>query len=264
MKTADVAHTAPINTLGAQEPFLSMQSVSKQFGAVTALADIELELRLGEVVALIGDNGAGKTTLVKILSGAHQPSAGVLNIRGEDVVFNSPLDASRAGIATIYQELALADNLTVYENIFLGQELLRRIIGIPVLNRKTMRARVKGLLESLDAHIPSVSTPVSELSGGQRQAVAISRALNLSADLVIMDEPTAALAVAETRKVLDLVLQLKAQNKAVLLISHNMQDVFDVADRMVVLRRGRKIAERIKRHTDTEEIVALITGALPG
>ena len=245
-------------------PFLEARKLVKRFGAVTALENVNLDVQLGEVVALIGDNGAGKSTFVKILSGAHPASAGALLIEGQEVAFASPVEAGQAGIATIYQELALADNLSVYENVFLGRERLRRILGVPVLDRSGMKTRVQELLDGLDAHIPSVVTPVSDLSGGQRQAVAISRALNLKANLVIMDEPTAALAVAETRKVLDLIFQLKTQGKAVILVSHNMQDVFEVADRMVVLRRGQKVAERRKSQTSPEEIIALITGALLG
>lgn len=261
----EVATTAPSSTPHASSPpFLVARELTKRFGAVTALEGVNMEVRLGEVVALIGDNGAGKSTLVKILSGAHVATAGTLLVDGREVAFGSPLEAGHAGIATIYQELALAENLSVYENVFLGRERMRRILGVPVLDRPGMKASVQALLKSLDAHIPSVVTPVSDLSGGQRQAVAISRALNLKASLVIMDEPTAALAVAETRKVLDLILQLKAQHKAVILVSHNMHDVFEVADRMVVLRRGRKVAERRKSDTDPGEIVSLITGALSG
>lgn len=245
---------------GGSQPLVVAKGVGKRFGAVTALQDVDFHIDLGEIVALIGDNGAGKSTFVKILSGAHPATSGELYVGGRRVSFASPIDAGQHGIATIYQELALADNLAVYQNVFLGRELKRSVLGIPVLDRSAMKDRVRELLRDLDAHVPSVIAPVSSLSGGQRQAVAIARALNLDAQLVIMDEPTAALAVAETRKVLDLILQLKSQGKAVLLISHNMTDVFEVADRMVVLRRGRKVGERRKEHTDMNEIVALITG----
>lgn len=240
--------------------FLSARGVGKRFGAVTALEGVDLDIKLGEVLALIGDNGAGKSTFVKILSGAHAPSAGTLRVKGREVQFTSPIEAGQHGIATIYQELALADNLAVYENVFLGRELKRHVLGLRILDRARMKSRVEQLLRDLDAHVSSVVAPVSSLSGGQRQAVAIARALNLEAQLVIMDEPTAALAVAETQKVLRLIEQLRAQGKAVLLISHNMIDVFEVADRMVVLRRGRKVGERMKVETDMNEIVGLITG----
>jgi ABC-type sugar transport system ATPase subunit len=245
------------------EPFLVATNIAKRFGALTALAGVDLEIRRGEVLALLGDNGAGKSTFVKILSGAHSASEGELRIDGRAVTFDSPQDAADAGIATIFQELALSENLTVAENVFLGRELVRSIAGIPLLRRGEMRRRVKTLLSSLEAHIPDTEAPVGSLSGGQRQAVAICRALNLDAQLVIMDEPTAALAVAETRKVLNLVRQLASRGCAVVLISHNIADVMEVADRIVVFRRGRKIGERRREDTHADEIVALITGAHP-
>ncbi|MBB5751591.1 ATP-binding cassette domain-containing protein [Prosthecomicrobium pneumaticum] len=243
--------------------FLEARGIGKQFGGVTALADVDMDIRRGEVLALLGDNGAGKSTFVKVLAGAHRPSAGTIAIEGRPVSLASPQDAAAAGIATIYQELALSENLSVAENVYLGREDVRRILGIPFLKRAEMRRRVGVLLDELDAHIPNPDMPVGGLSGGQRQAVAICRALNLDARLVIMDEPTAALAVAETRKVLALVRRLAERGCAVVLISHNIADVFEVADRMVVFRRGRKIAERRRADTDPEEIVSFITGAHP-
>ncbi|RUU95009.1 sugar ABC transporter ATP-binding protein, partial [Mesorhizobium sp. M7A.T.Ca.TU.009.01.3.1] len=192
------------------EPFLVARNIAKRFGALTALANVDLEIRSGEVLALLGDNGAGKSTFIKILAGAHPPSGGELVIEGNPVAFHSPKDAAASGIATIFQELALSENLSIAENVFLGRELKRSILGIPFLKRKEMRQRVDGLLKELDAHISDPEAPVGSLSGGQRQAVAICRALNLNARLVIMDEPTAALAVAETRKVLALTRRLAA------------------------------------------------------
>ena len=247
----------------SDHPFLVAHNVGKAFGAVTALAGVDLEIRRGEVLALLGDNGAGKSTFVKVLAGAYRQSSGELRIEGAPVSFTSPQDAAAAGIATIYQELALSENLSVAENVYLGREDVRRIAGIPFLRRAAMRRRVVALLDELDAHIPDPDLPVGGMSGGQRQAVAICRALNLDAKLVIMDEPTAALAVAETRKVLALVRRLADRGCAVVLVSHNMSDVFAVADRMVVFRRGRKIAERRRADTDPEEIVSFITGAHP-
>jgi simple sugar transport system ATP-binding protein len=234
-------------------PFLVARNIAKRFGALTALADVDLEIRSGEVLALLGDNGAGKSTFIKILAGAHPPSDGELVIEGSPVVFSSPKDAAASGIATIFQELALSENLSIAENVFLGREF----------KRKEMRQRVDGLLQELDAHISDPEAPVGSLSGGQRQAVAICRALNLNARLVIMDEPTAALAVAETRKVLALTRRLAARGCAVVLISHNISEVFEVADRIVVFRRGRKVAERLAAETNHEEVVSLITGAHP-
>lgn len=245
------------------EPFLVARNIAKRFGALTALANVDLEIRSGEVLALLGDNGAGKSTFIKILAGAHPPSDGELVIEGNPVAFHSPKDAAASGIATIFQELALSENLSIAENVFLGRELKRSILGIPFLKRKEMRQRVDGLLKELDAHISDPEVPVGSLSGGQRQAVAICRALNLNARLVIMDEPTAALAVAETRKVLALTRRLAARGCAVVLISHNISEVFEVADRIVVFRRGRKVAERLAADTDHEEVVSLITGAHP-
>jgi simple sugar transport system ATP-binding protein len=245
------------------EPFLVARNIAKRFGALTALSDVDLEIRSGEVLALLGDNGAGKSTFIKILAGAHPPSDGELVIEGNPVAFHSPKDAASSGIATIFQELALSENLSIAENVFLGRELKRSILGIPFLKRQEMRQRVDGLLKELDAHISDPEAPVGSLSGGQRQAVAICRALNLNAKLVIMDEPTAALAVAETRKVLALTRRLAARGCAVVLISHNISEVFEVADRIVVFRRGRKVAERLATETNHEEVVSLITGAHP-
>jgi ABC-type sugar transport system ATPase subunit len=244
-------------------PFLRATGITKRFGALTALKEVDIEINGGEVLALLGDNGAGKSTFIKILAGAHLQSEGELLVEGQPVQFSSPKDAASSGIATIFQELALSENLSISENVFLGQELKRSVLGVPFLRRKAMRDKVDGLLHELDAHISDPEAPVGSLSGGQRQAVAICRALNLNARLVIMDEPTAALAVAETRKVLQLTRKLAERGCAVVLISHNIADVFEVADRMVVFRRGRKVAERRKEETNPEEIVSLITGAHP-
>lgn len=243
--------------------FIEARNIGKRFGALTALSQVNLSIHRGEVLALLGDNGAGKSTFTKVLSGAYSASDGELWVDGRAVKFTSPRHAAEHGIATIYQELALAENLSIAENVFLGRELKRRVLGIPFLRRRAMRETVDQLLTELDAHISDAEAAVGSLSGGQRQAVAICRALNLNAQLVIMDEPTAALAVAETQKVLQLTRRLAERGCAVVLISHNISDVFAVADRMVVFRRGRKIAER--RHADTtpDEIVALITGAHP-
>jgi ABC-type sugar transport system ATPase subunit len=244
-------------------PLLQARSIAKHFGALQALTDVDLDIHAGEVLAILGDNGAGKSTFIKILSGAYEASAGTLQLDGAPVHFASPQDAADAGIATIFQELALSENLSIAENVFLGRELVQRVLGVPFLRRREMKQRVAELLRDLDAHVTDADAAVGSLSGGQRQAVAISRALNLNARLVIMDEPTAALAVAETRKVLQLIRRLAAGGRAVILISHNMHDVFEVADRIVVFRRGRKIAERLRSATDPEEVVSFITGAHP-
>ncbi len=255
--------TGPSAATTDTAPLISVRGLSKRFGALTALRDVDLDIRAGEVLALLGDNGAGKSTFIKVLAGAHPPSGGQISIAGRPVAFASPQDAADAGIATIFQELALSENLSIAENVFLGRELVTRVAGLPFLRRAEMRRRVAALLAELDAHIADPDAPVGSLSGGQRQAVAICRAVNLDARLIIMDEPTAALAVAETRKVLDLARRLAGRGCAVVLISHNLVDVFAVADRMAVFRRGRKIAERRRAATTSEEIVALITGAHP-
>lgn len=244
-------------------PLLTAKGIGKRFGALVALSGIDLEIRSGEVLALVGDNGAGKSTFIKILAGAHPPSEGEICMDGKPVAFATPQDAASAGIATIFQELALSENLSISENVYLGREIVHRIAGIPFLRRAEMKQRVAGLLKELDAHVTDADAIVGSLSGGQRQAVAICRALNLEARLVIMDEPTAALAVAETRKVLALARRLAERGCAVVLISHNIADVMDVADRVIVFRRGRKIAERNRDATNAEEIIALITGAHP-
>ena len=244
-------------------PLLQARSITKRFGALQALVDVDVDVHTGEVLAILGDNGAGKSTFIKILSGAYEPSAGTLLLDGAPVSFASPQDAADVGIATIFQELALSENLSIAENVFLGRELVRRVLGVPFLKRQAMKQKVAELLHTLEAHISDPEAAVGSLSGGQRQAVAISRALNLNARLVIMDEPTAALAVAETRKVLQLIRRLAEGGRAVILISHNMHDVFEVADRIVVFRRGRKIAERRRSETDPEEVVSFITGAHP-
>ena len=244
-------------------PLLQARSIAKRFGALQALADVDVDIHAGEVLAILGDNGAGKSTFIKILSGAYEPSAGTLLLDGAPVSFASPQAAADVGIATIFQELALSENLSIAENVFLGRELVRRVLGVPFLKRRAMKQKVAELLHTLEAHISDPEAAVGSLSGGQRQAVAISRALNLKARLVIMDEPTAALAVAETRKVLQLIRRLAEGGRAVILISHNMHDVFEVADRIVVFRRGRKIAERRRSETDPEEVVSFITGAHP-
>ncbi|WP_336057054.1 ATP-binding cassette domain-containing protein [Nitratireductor sp. CH_MIT9313-5] len=238
-----------------------MSGIVKRFGGLVALNNVNFEVAQGEVMALVGDNGAGKSTLIKTMSGAHSPDEGTIEMEGRSVQFRSPQEAWENGIATIYQELALAGKMTVVDNIFLGREMKKPILGIPFLNRQAMRKRTAELLEQLDVHVPSVDSWVESMSGGQRQGVAIARALNMDARLIIMDEPTAALAVAEVRKVLEFIKNLRAQGKSVVLISHNIQDVFEVSDRISVMRHGRCIAVRETANTTPQEIIGLITGA---
>ncbi len=223
-------------------PLLSLRGIAKRFGAVEALRGVDLEVSASEVVGICGDNGAGKTTLIKIVSGAEPPSSGAVLLDGAPVGFESPADALRGGVATIYQDLALAPRLSIQENVFMGAELTRRLLpGLFILNKRAMRRAAADYLRRLKVEISDLGAPVGSLSGGQRQAVAISRALRWKARLVIMDEPTAALGVRETQQVLDLIRQLRANGVAVVIVSHNMHDVLAVADRVAILKRGRKI-----------------------
>ena len=222
-------------------PLLVAEGLGKSYGAVEALAGVGFTLAPGEVLAVCGDNGAGKSTLIKILSGAQPPSAGTISLRGKPVRFASPAEALAAGIATIYQDLALAPNLSITENIYLGSELLRapRLPAVRVLDKKAMAEGARALMARLRIDINDVGRKVSLLSGGQRQGVAIARALRWRADIVIMDEPTAALGVRETREVLRLIEEIKGQGIAVILVSHAMKDVIAVADRALILQSGR-------------------------
>src|SRR5512142_3521123 len=240
---------------------LETRDIVKRFGGLTAVDRVSLGVRAGEALALLGDNGAGKSTLIKLISGVHAPDAGELRIEGRPVRIDSPMDALAAGIETIYQDLALAENLDVGANIFLGRERLKRRFGIPVLDDAAMRAEAQKVLDRLDIHIPSLRATIRTLSGGQRQAVAISRSIYWKAKVLIMDEPTAALGIAEQRKVLNLVRTLKDQGLGIILISHQMYDVFEVADRLAVMRRGVKVGERLIKETTPDEVVGLIVGS---
>jgi simple sugar transport system ATP-binding protein len=242
-------------------PLLEVRNLSKNFGPVQALNNLSMTVNAGEVVALAGDNGAGKTTLIKAVSGVYKPSAGDILLNGEPVHFSSPQEAREKGIETIYQDLALADNLTIGANIFLGREPMRKAFGfLPVLDRRIMAAAAQKTMALLDFHVNRLEAPVSNFSGGQRQAVAIGRAVYWDAKILIMDEPTAALGVPEQRKVISLIHSLKAQGRGVIFISHNLQDIFAVADRIVVLRRGVEAGERRIADTSHDEVVKLMVG----
>ncbi|GGX14662.1 ABC transporter ATP-binding protein [Streptomyces malachitofuscus] len=238
-------------------PVLALRGVSKRFGAVQALTDVELEVHAGEVVALVGDNGAGKSTLVKTIAGVHPIDEGVIEWDGRKVQINRPHDAQNLGIATVYQDLALCDNIDVVGNLYLGRELRRR----GVLDEVEMERRSRELLDTLSIRIPSVRIPIASLSGGQRQVVAIARSMLGEPKLVILDEPTAALGVEQTAQVLDLVERLRERGHAVILISHNMADVKAVADKVAVLRLGRNNGVFEVKSTSQEEIISAITGA---
>lgn len=240
----------------SEAPVLSLRGVSKRFGAVAALTDIDLDVHAGEIVALVGDNGAGKSTLVKVLAGAHAPTAGEIFFDGEKVTIDGPSRAIELGIATVFQDLALCDNMSVVENLFLGRELSPWAV-----DDVSMEVEAWGLLRQLSAKIPSVRIPIAALSGGQRQTVAIARSLLGKPKLIMLDEPTAALGVAQTAEVLNLVERLRENGLAVIMISHNMADVQAVADRVAVLRLGRNNGIFDARTTSGDELVAAITGA---
>ena len=231
--------------------------ITKTYGAVRALRGVRLTVRAGEVVALVGDNGAGKSTLVKVVSGAVRPDGGTITFLGRPVRIHRPTDAQALGITTVFQDLALCENLDVVANLFLGVE--KR--SWSVLGELSMERTARDLLASLDVRIPDVRAPVALLSGGQRQSVAIARALLGEPRMVILDEPTAALGVEQTGQVLDLILRLRDRGLAVLLISHNLVDVRAVSDRIVVLRLGRDVADLETASASQEQIVAAITGA---
>jgi ABC-type sugar transport system ATPase subunit len=247
---------------GQPVPFLSLTGVAKAYGAVEALKGVDLDIHEGEVLALVGDNGAGKSSLVKILAGAHEPSAGEIRLRGERVRFASPGDALGKGIATIYQDLAVAPRLSITENIFLGSELTRGLFGLAIprlLDKGAMERQAAALLARLAVNVARPDTPVEQLSGGQRQAVALSRALRWDARMIIMDEPTAALGVQETRMVLDLIRRLHREGRTVVLISHNMADVCAVATRVAVLKGGCKVIDRPIGGLDADRLAHMVT-----
>ncbi len=243
-------------------PLLDLKGVHKTFGAVRALEEIDLSLQAGEVVGVMGDNGAGKSTLLKVLAGTFPPSGGEIRLGGEPVRFARPADAAARGIECVHQDLALCDNLTASANVFLGRELERRWLGLlPVLDESAMDRRAVEIFEELRTEIRP-GDAVRTLSGGQRQAVAIARALVGRSRIVLMDEPTASIGVRQVEEVLDLVRRLQAGGTTVLLVSHRMPDVFAVCERIVVLRRGRKVADKRVADSSPEEATGLITGAV--
>lgn len=241
-------------------PILSLQGIEKSYGAVAAVRGVDLDVFPGEVVAICGDNGAGKSSLIKVVSGAEEPTAGEMILRGVAVRFSSPHDALAQGVATIYQDLALAPRLSIAQNVFMGSELSRSF-GLPLLkllDKAKMRTEARRYLGMLSVPIEDMDRPVESLSGGQRQAVAISRALRWNAEIIIMDEPTAALGVKETALVMDLIRRLKADGRTVLLISHDMRDVVALADRVMVMSGGRKVADRPVAGLGPDDLTHLI------
>ena len=242
------------------DQLVEMRQITKTFGPGVALRGVDFAVRAGEVAGLVGDNGAGKSTLMKILTGVYQPDGGEIWFDDRRVHFTSPLDSRQAGIEMVYQDLGLAENLTPIANIFLGREITRRRAGLRLLDEAQMARVARERIEGLQIRLPSLSLPVERLSGGQRQSVAIARATAFQAKLVIMDEPAASLAVSEAAKVLGLIKRLREHGVAVILISHRLQDVLDVADRIVVLNRGAKAGDLRREEATMEGIVSLIVG----
>lgn len=243
-----------VTTDAQGEVLLQATGIGKMFGHVRALKDVSFDVRRGEVLAILGDNGAGKSTLIKILAGAYDPTEGKIAVRGEDKVFAGPSDASAAGIATVYQDLALVDTRDVAANLFLGREYRRGLF----VDRRRIYKEAEEILSGLTIRLPSVRVPIYLLSGGQRQAVAIGRVLVGGADIIIMDEPTAALGVQESERVLELVRSLRDSGKSVILISHNLQQVWQTADRIMVMHLGRVAGIRTRTESTVDEIVKLI------
>lgn len=247
------------------ETLLEVKNIIKRFGGLTAVDNVNMQIFPGEVVGILGDNGAGKSTLIKVISGVYHAEGGQIFFEGQKIKISNPMEALKIGIETIYQDLALAENMNVYSNIFLGREKLKKYLGlINVLDYNYMLNESKKMLNRLEINIPSLENKIRNLSGGQRQAVAISRSIYWNARLLIMDEPTAALGVAERGKVLNLVKTLSSQGVSVIIISHQIHDVFSVATRLLIMRRGKKVAERLTKKTNTDEVVGLIVGSLPG
>lgn len=247
----------------APVPALAVRHAQKRFGAVHALKDVSVEAHRGEVLALLGDNGAGKSTLVKCIAGVHALDGGEILLDGEVAAIHSPGAARRAGIETVYQDLALFDNLTPAQNFYCGREIalpawLPR--GLRFLNTRAMDREAAAVLDRLKVRLPKFDAPVALMSGGQRQAIAVARATVFARNVVLLDEPTAALGVRESRKVLDLISQLRAEGNAVILITHNMEHVVELADRAVVLRQGRKVGELKPTRANQNELVSMIVG----
>jgi ABC-type sugar transport system ATPase subunit len=238
--------------------FVQGRGLSKMFGHVRALQDVDIDIFQGEILAVVGDNGAGKSTLTKILSGVHQPDKGEITINGREERISDPHRAHELGISTVFQNLALVDCRDVASNLFLGREPTRWLL---LVDRRKMREDAGKIMNDLHVHLPNLEAEVGQLSGGQRQSIAIGRALSRSSTIILMDEPTAALGIKESRQVLDLILHLRAEGNGIVIISHNLRHVFSVADRIMVLRRGRLAGVRQKSETTPDDIVKLIVGA---
>jgi D-xylose transport system ATP-binding protein len=243
-----------------RKPILQLEHINKRFGAVQALSDVEFEVYPGEVVSLVGDNGAGKSTLVKIIAGTYQPDSGKYIFDGREVHITNPREASDLGIQTVYQDLALCDNLDVVANMYLGREEMRN----GALDEIDMERNALRFMRELHVRIPSIRSLIGTMSGGQRQSVAVARAVMWNSKVVLLDEPTAALGVEQTQQVKELIVRLRENGLGVLVISHNLADVFDVSDRIIVLRLGRRVATFDTHSANQEQVVGAITGAVFG
>jgi ABC-type sugar transport system ATPase subunit len=257
MREQAVAMDSGVVPAAAPRPYVSARGLSKRFAHVVALDNVDLDVFEGEILALVGDNGAGKSTLIKILSGVYQPDRGELSVAGRPTELNNPQQARALGIATVFQDLALVDMRDVAANLFLGREPTKWRWFV---DRRAMLAEARQTLADLRVRMPSLTVEVGQLSGGQRQSVAIGRAISQHGRIIIMDEPTAALGVKESRKVLDLILRLREAGAGVLVISHNMRQVFSIADRIAVMRHGRQVGVRRRAETTPDEIVKMIVG----
>jgi simple sugar transport system ATP-binding protein len=242
----------------ATQPLVRLDKVRKEFGAVVAVEEVTLNVSAGEIVALVGDNGAGKSTLVKMIAGVHEPTSGQIVLDGQPVKLASPNESREHGIEVVFQDLALVNDQPVYMNMFLGRELTRG--PLKLLDRGRMAAETRELLDELDIRITSPRATIRDLSGGQRQGVAIGRATHWAERLVLMDEPTAALGVQETSRVEEIILRMKERGRAILIVSHSLDQVFRISDRICVLRRGHQVGVRVTKETDGDEVVSMITG----
>ncbi len=249
----------PPSVAPERQPLLELRGISKRFGAVQALSDVDIEVYPAEVVALVGDNGAGKSTLIKVIAGIYIPDSGEIWFEGKHAAVHGPRDSAALGIATVYQDLALCDNLDVVANLYLGREEVTPPARL--ISEERMEFRAREVLNSLDVKIPNPRNAVAALSGGQRQSVAVARSVMWKAKVVLLDEPTAALGVQQTKQVLELVLRLRHQGLGVIVISHNLANVFEVADRIVVLRLGKRVGTFERTQSSEESIVGAITGA---
>lgn len=250
-----------MKTIFKSDVLLRIENITKKFGSVVALKDISFEMYPTEIVGLVGDNGAGKSTLVKIISGNFRPDEGNIFFDGEPVDFSSPVDARKLGIETVYQDLSICDNLDASSNLFIGREIYRNLFGLKILDKGKMAEASSMVFKKIGINIPSMRDRVEYYSGGQRQAVALARFVIWGHKLALLDEPTAAIGIRETRKIQDLIKSAKENGVGIILISHNLQQVFEIVDRIIVLRQGELVGIKEKANTNPDEIVSMITGA---